>query len=124
MKRKIPPYYVINWNVNCDNIVYYDVMPYLVSCWKEEKKRKHKLWNDGITEINVKKDTTKMPEKFDEFKKFITKYAMYRYWARCEYETIVTGWPVGKHEHKLDVYEQIKMNIDVVTKHFMDYINS
>lgn len=117
MKKTIPPYRVVNWDFNRDEIEFYDIMPYLVSIWKEEKKRKHKVFCD------FDKDRLRMPETFEEFKRFILDVSLYNFWARCEYEVIVTGWPVQKREHKLDVYEQIKNNIDVVTKHFMDYVH-
>lgn len=123
MKRKIPPYFVINWDFNRDEMEVYDVMPYLVGCWKTEKKKKHKTWNYSFEHPCVDDDTL-MPQTFDEFKKFILNNALYQFWARCEYEIIVTGWPQQKKEKKIDVYDQIKMNIDVITKHFMDYINS
>lgn len=119
MKRKIPPYNVLLWDFNSDSLKHYDVMPYLVSCWKEDKKRKVKLWT-----INKGIDKNRMPETFEEFKSFIESHARYQYWSRCEYEMIVTGWPVQRKDEKIDVYYQIECNIDVLTKHFMDYINS
>ena len=30
------------------------------------------------------------------------------------------GWPVRKNDYKIDVYEQIMMNLDVVAKMFYD----
>lgn len=130
MKKTIPPYNVINWNFNSDDIEVYDIMPYLVSCWKEEKKRKHKIWNyvfdhELKANPNMKKpDDTVMPQTFEEFKMFILREARHQYWARCEYEVIVTGWPQQKNDKKIDIFYQIEKNIDVITKHFMDYINS
>ena len=53
---------------------------------------------------------------FEELKEFIDSTAKYRYWSRCEYEVIVTGWPVSRDKHKLDVYEQIEMNLDNITQ--------
>ena len=106
MKRKIEPYYVITWDFNKDQIEKYNIMDYLISCYKATKKSK-KL---------------KTPETFEECKKFILDKSMYMYWSRCEYECIVHCWPVKKNEYKLDVYEQIEMNIDVITKHFMNQI--
>jgi len=120
MKKNVPPYYVILWDVNKDNIEFYDIMPYLVSRWKEDKKRRHKIWVDREESKVV--DDTKMPETFEEFKQFVLSNSFYQFWARCEYEVIVTGWPVHKNEYKLDAYEQIKQNIDVVATHFMNYI--
>lgn len=130
MKKKTPiPYRVVNWDFNRDCIEFYDVMPYLLGCWDEEKKRKHKIWSssslsDLSPELKGKVDDTRMPETFDEFKKFVLDNSMYQFWARCEYEVIVHGWPVRKNDHKMDVYEQIKNNADVVTKVFMENVGA
>lgn len=99
-------YKVITWNVNLDRIEYCDIMPYLYKCLKE---------------ANVSKEDLSL----SWLKEFIDKKSMYQYWARCEYETIVTGWPKSNKEHKLDVYEQIKMNLDNITLLvYNDLINS
>lgn len=92
---------VINWDTNSDRLVHYDVMPYIYSEFEKYRKR-NKLAIKNIT--------------FEELKKFINDTAKYRYWSRCEYEVIVTGWPVSKNTYKLDVYEQIKMNLDNITQ--------
>lgn len=70
-------YKVIIWNVNLDRIEYYDIIPYLYRCLKE---------------ANVSKENLSL----SWLKEFIDKKSMYQYWARCEYETIVTGWSKGK----------------------------
>ena len=120
MKQKnIPTYNVILWDINHDQIEYYDIMPYLIDCWKDEKKRRHKIWD---YEHKFSKDDTRMPETFDEFKDFIEKNCQYRFWSRCEYEIIVCGWPKGKNETKIDAYDQIMQNIDIVTGLFMNYV--
>ena len=92
---------VINWDTNSDRLVHYDVMPYIYSEFEKYRKRK-KLAIKDVT--------------FEELKKFIDDIARYRYWSRCEYEVIVTGWPVNRNTYKLDVYEQIKMNLDNITQ--------
>ena len=107
MKRKIEPYYVITWNFNKDQIERYNIMDYLINCYKETKKRKLDI-----------------PKTFEEYKNFILKKSKYQFWSRCEYECIIHCWPVKKNEYKLDVYEQIEMNIDIITKHFMNQITN
>lgn len=92
---------VINWDINSERLIHYDVMPYIYSEFEKYRKRK-KLTIKDVT--------------FEELKKFIDSTAKYRYWARCEYEVIVTGWPVSRNTYKLDVYEQIKMNLDNITQ--------
>jgi len=152
MKKKIPPYNCILWDTNQRNIKFYDIMPYLVDCWEDEKKRKHKTWNRDFDNSDKEIDDTKMPETFEEFKRFVDKKSMYQFWSRCEYEVIVSAWPphpkrdedgniktynydiynsekrsiptIDFYDEKLDVYRQIEANIDVLTKHFMSYVNS
>ena len=106
MKKIIEPYYVITWDFNRDQIEKYNIMDYLINCFKGIKKN-----------IDI-------PKTFEEYKDFILRKSKYQFWSRCEYECIVHGFPVKKNEYKLDVYEQIEMNIDVITKHFINQINN
>ena len=101
MKRNIKPYKVISWDFNSDNIEYYDIMPFLIDSYKKIKKNK--------------------PKTFDEIKEFIINESRYRFWSRCEYEVIITGWPKQKREVKIDIFNQIMENIDVITTHFMSH---
>ena len=98
-------YNVINWNFNQDKIEHLDIMPYIYDSIKEAKKR-DKLKNADIT--------------YDWLKEVIDSASKYMYWARCQYEVIVHAWPVRKNDHKLDVYEQIKMNLDNITRLIYD----
>lgn len=111
-------YNVMVWDFNHDALEPYDIMPYLRRVWDEEKEREFKVWGAG----GENKD--RMPETFDEFKQFINDVCQYQFWSRCQYEMITHGWPKHNNEHKLDVYEQISYNIDVVTKIFMEEINN
>ena len=47
---------------------------------------------------------------------------MYQFWARCEYEVILSSWPSREngYRHKMDVYEQIHMNLDNIAKLMYD----
>ena len=56
-----------------------------------------------------------MPSTWEELKDVIEVESQYQFWGRCEYEMILTGWPARKNNYKLDVHEQIMMNIDIVT---------
>ena len=102
MKRNIKPYKVISWDFNSDNIEYYDIMPFLIDSYKKIKKNK--------------------PKTFDEIKEFIINESRYRFWSRCEYEVIITGWPKQKREVKIDIFNQIMENIDVITAHFISHL--
>lgn len=118
---KEPVYKVILWDINRDTIEYYDIMPYIINEWKDEKKKKNKTWNLDLLRNGEKVKDNRMPETYDEFKKFILDKCMYQFWARCEYECIISGWPVKRNEVKIDAYEQIKANIDVIVPLFMEY---
>ena len=111
-KKPIIPFNVILWDINRDNVEYYDIMPYIVSCWEEEKKKKHKIWVKG----------TEMPKTFEEVKKFILDCVRYRYWSRCEYEIIIHAWPAMRNEEKIDAFDQVEANIEVITVHFINWL--
>lgn len=85
----------------------YDIMEYLLDKWKES---------------DIK------PYSFKETREFIKKEAMYRWWARCQYEIIISDWPPSGKKEKWDVYRQVMMNLDNIVILFMenlkDYKNS
>ena len=89
-------------NVRLISVPHYR-LPYFVREWKEEK------------------DKSKF-KSFDDIKEFVRSKSLYQFWSRCEYEMIVKGWPVTKREIKLDVHEQIMMNLDLVTQVFINTI--
>lgn len=103
MKKTIKPFNVIIFDFNSKDFKAYDIMPYLVACYKEEKKNKR-------------------PTTFDEFKEFVKLNSMYMYWARCQYEVILLDWPNQKNNKKIDVHWQIMNNIDIVTNILMENV--
>lgn len=95
---------VLTWDFNTDMIEHYDVLPYLRGRMEERIKK-------------TKKDKDyyfKPPKSMDDFKQFVKDESMHQFWARCEYEMIIHGWPVKKNEYKIDVHEQIMMNLDII----------
>ena len=96
---------VIIYDPNLRKFVEYDIMPYLIRTYNEKKERKETL-----------------PKTFDEFKNFVKSESQYQFWSRCEYEIILIDWPWQKNHEKWDVYKQIMMNLDIVTKVFMENI--
>ena len=101
IKRKLIPFFVINEKINASIFEPYDVMPYLVECYKDAKKKK------------------KQPQTVEEFEDFIKKNSMYMYWGRCQYEVVLKSWPCGDNEKKIDVHWQIMMNLSIVTEVLM-----
>lgn len=119
-KKELKKFFVLNWNFNQDKIERYDVLPYLRRCYEERVKQwkkdlKSKRFQTRIANGWVDLEYHKAPENWDEFKTFLDSVSRYQFWARCEYEMICHGWPVKKNTHKLDIYEQIKMNLDTIT---------
>lgn len=111
MKKTVKPFNVINWNPNSKNFEYYDVMPYFLNEFKQEKKSKYRVFCDG-----------KEPKEFEDYKDFIKRASQYQFWSRCEYEIILMDWPCQKNTKKIDVHYQIMANIDIITEHFINAI--
>jgi hypothetical protein len=100
---------VLTWDVNHNTIAYKDIIPYLVGECKSIIKQK----KDSIRTIN-------------DLEALIVSISMYRFWSRCEYEIIVSGWPPKDKDNpsvKIDVYNQIMANIDIITKIVQEEIN-
>ena len=113
--KKRPSFYVMykNFNNN-DEIDFYDVMPSLYGSIFNSRggisKKNFYIWDEKTYE---RKEITNK----SELKKFIDRHFIYCYRFKCEWEFIVTGWPPKKDEKeiKVDVYQQLKPNIDVIT---------
>ena len=60
----------------------------------------------------------KLPVKtWDDLKKFLIYNLKYYFEYKCEWEFIVSDWPSGNdgRPYKIDVYQQLEPNIDVIT---------
>ena len=95
-------YNVLIQDFNSRKFVPYDIFPYLYRQYNEKEQK---------------------PLTIQQYKDFILSEARYQWWARCEYEIIVSGWPNVNNHKKIDVYEQIALNIDAITTLFMEYVD-
>lgn len=95
---------VIIYNFNAQKFESYDIMPYLISVYRDLEADKRKQRRQPL------------PKTYDEFKQFVNNESMYQWWGRCEYEIILVDWPGQKHEEKWDIYQQIQMNLDLITE--------
>ena len=93
---------VLIWNYNKKQFEAYDIMPYLMSEYT-------KLLQKSSLDVSV----------FLICKQFVQQRLQYRYWARCEYEFIASDWPAQRYSHKIDIYEQCLMNLDLITEVFI-----
>ena len=56
----------------------------------------------------------------NEFSEKVKRLSMYYFWAKCEYEILITTWLERKDfkSEKIDVYDQLQLNWNV----FINYI--
>lgn len=94
---------VLYWDFNRDRPSPYDVLPY----FREEYER------------TKKKDRPVTREQWIEF---VKRKGMYMYWARAQYEVIVLQWPPTDKSYKLDIWEQIKANLDLIVDILMSEV--
>ena len=90
---------VIGYNFNSKEFVPYNIIPYLVSQYK------------------IKRDK---PKTFDEVKEFVKKESMHQWWARCEYEIVLSPWP-----YTLSPSERAKEenNVEAWKEHWKKHLN-
>ena len=93
-KQIVKEFNVCIYDCNRKKFVTYDIIPYLLRVYNEKEKK---------------------PTTFEELKTFVKDESMYQFWARCEYEISLVDWPCQELSKKIDVYEQIKMNLDTIT---------
>lgn len=56
----------------------------------------------------------------DGFAAEVKHALMYFFWSKCEYETVLSGWPPSERteSRKIDVYSQVCLNFEA----FVDYL--
>ena len=102
----------------------YDIMPHLKNSFEQLLER---IENYG------EGDFRKYPKTLEEIKEWVKVSLRYQYWARCEYEIILSPWPsytdkngqeIIKNDksRKIDIYEQCMMNIDTIVRIFIEDI--
>lgn len=114
MDKKHIPFNCIIFNINQKSFEPYDVMPYFMREWNAIKKTKIKYAEDRYRG---------KPANMDELKEWLKGKSQYMFWSRCEYEIIVAGWPCTDVNRKIDIHDQIKMNLDLIVDIFAQNIN-
>ena len=122
-KKEMKKFNVLTWDFNGDKLEHYDVLPYFRNCYKNRKKNAKKK---GIQKIMEEHPHMKKyygaPQTLDEMKEMIENESQYMFWSRCEWEMVVHGWPVMENDYKIDVHEQVMMNIDTIAEILMNEI--
>ena len=120
-------YFVLLRNFNSNKTVKHDIMPYILQTYKDCEEEKFWWMFD---------DPKIAPIAKEDFKYFVERVCKRMYWSRCEYEWLMISWPPGKIDTleqcqkiinfstKIDAWDQIEMNLDVVTDVFIENINA
>lgn len=118
---------VIIYDFNSKKFTTYDVLPYLRNTYEERVVRHKELLkkikrSKKLDESILDDKYNKVPVTFNDFKEFVKSESQYQFWSRCEYEIILSDWPPSNPpiEEKWDVFDQIMMNHDIVTKLLME----
>lgn len=128
INKNINKFYVINWSFNDHNIEFYDVLPYLRNCIIEQKSifnnyKRTKAYKNAESGIIPYDQYRKFPNNKTELKEFIDRSARYMWWSRCQYEILVSDWPSDSTKIKIDIYQQVKANLDIITNLLADEFN-
>ena len=119
------PFYILLHDVNSRHSEKYDIMPYFVDTYTECLERKW-WW--------PMEDPKKQPEAIEDIKQFIIRSGKHQFRSRCQYEYLMLSWPPGRmdtledcqnlinHAEKIDGWEQIEMNFDIILKIFVKNI--
>lgn len=91
---------VMVWEINSNQLIAYDVLPYFRNQYANCKKKDR-------------------PSTKEQWEAFVKRWGKYNFWARCEYEIIITSWPVQDKRVKVDVWQQIEPNIDLIVEILM-----
>lgn len=130
---KTPSFKVLLHEFDKINFVNIFELPQFVVLMKELKKLKKKLYacygkDDGkfqkivssmirneavLNSMLGKKGKSAKLTPEDLIEHELRNKCMYFFWAKCEYEVVVTGWPNTDIEKKIDVYLQLAANWDV-----------
>lgn len=103
-RRTIIPFYVIIEDINRRDFVKYDIMDYLVNCYKETRRKEQ-------------------PTTREEFVEFVERKSHYMYESRTEYEIILGSLCGFSEDKKIDVHFQIMNNIGIVVEILMKNVN-
>lgn len=104
--KDLKKFNVLQWDFNRDEIEFYDVLPYFRRAYDECRKKDR-------------------PVTREEWLEFVKRKGMYRYWSNANYEFQMSSWPPHhvpeKNKHiKVDAWQQIEANIDVVVDLLME----
>ncbi len=115
-------YNILLHDFNHQKVTKHDIMPYLVDTYSQCMNERH-WW--------PLEDPSKPPVSETDIIHFVTNACKHKYWARCQYEWLMVGWPPGSDSEKainqaikVDAWEQIEVNLARVVEIFQYNIMS
>lgn len=84
---------------------------------------KHNVFDHSRFMDDIKKAYKDYKDDYEKFCEAVKSNLMYYYWAKCEWEVIISDWPPSVREPveiKVDVYDQVMMNWDKFIKYTWD----
>lgn len=99
-------WYVLDYDFNSDAIIKFNIF-------------NSSKFNDCVNEL-IKKYSN-----FTDFKEKLKKDLMYCFWSKSEYEIVVGGLfaKEDKDLFKIDVYEQVLPNLDILVDYIINEVN-
>jgi hypothetical protein len=103
-EQKKMQWYVWRYNVNSQIIDKYNVF-------------EHRSFCNDIREL------LELDLNIDDFAEELKNAVQYYFWAKCEHEIVITGWPTSHSDVdlKVDIYDQIRLNWDIFVKYVWSY---
>ena len=97
---------VILYNFSTHKVDHYDVIPYFIDSW----------YNNRFDKDQIKSK--------EDLKSWIKRAYHYQFWARCQYESLLAAWPFGSKKMTDDIKKLIDSGVDIsVYKHNIDLMN-
>lgn len=98
---------MLTWNVYIENI-------------NQKKIEIYNIFSYYGLEESFKKIKEECNGNKSEFAEKVDRALVYRFWAKCEWEIILSDWPPSDkfNKEKIDVYDQVRLNWDI----FIDYV--
>ena len=128
MKKERPKFYALYKDFNNGELKDYDVLSII---WDDIFTKSGKISKDKFRYLTPPEEgwhfepvTTR-----DQLKQFLEGKLMNMFWSRCEWEIIACDWPYrddglikSARPKKIDVWDQIYPNLDVITDLVWNFI--
>ena len=123
---KRPKFFAIYKDFNSGEVEKFDVLSVIFNSFLTEKNTIKKKEFCVFEHKNKKLKYVPVRTK-EQCEKYITDCLRYHFWSKCEWEFIIVDWPNRdtvdeSRPVKIDVFDQLKPNIPVITDLVWNYI--